>query len=90
MELVLLLDPLATLGNDWRILASALELDSLIPLLKDTPAYKPTETMLEEVEHQCKGLQWLASVMIQARRLDAANAVMKYVNTNNTCAENES
>ena len=90
MELVLLLDPLATLGNDWRILASALELDSLIPLLKDTPAYKPTETLLEEVEHQCKGLQWLASVMIQARRLDAANAVMKYVNTNNTCAENES
>ena len=91
MELVPLLDPLSPLGNDWRAIASALELDSLIPLLKNTPSYKPTETLLDEVEHQCKGLEWLASVLIKSRRLDAANTVMKYVNMDSTsCVNNES
>ena len=91
MELVVLLDPLAPLGNDWRVLASALEMDSLIPLLKSTPAYNPTETLLEEVERQTKSLEWMASVMMKAKRLDAANVIMKYANSNsNSCTLNES
>ncbi|XP_022103844.1 uncharacterized protein LOC110986350 [Acanthaster planci] len=91
MELVVLLDPLAPLGNDWRVLASALEMDCLIPLLKSTPSYNPTETLLEEVERQTKGLEWMASVMMKAKRLDAANVIMKYADTpGNSCARNES
>ncbi|XP_038058626.1 netrin receptor UNC5D-like [Patiria miniata] len=91
MELVLLLDPLAPLGNDWRVLASALEMDSLIPLLKNTPTYNPTETLLEEAERQAKSLEWMASVMMKAKRLDAANVIMKYANKpDSTCIQNES
>lgn len=78
-ELILLLDPNSVLGNDWRVLAEALGVDAQIPMLRTR--CNPTDCLLEEVEHQGKSLDWLADVLEERRRLDAASVIREHVNS---------
>lgn len=76
-ELIMLLDPPSVLGNDWRILAEALGADAQIPMLRNER--NPTDCLLEEVEHQGKSLGWLADVLQEKKRLDAATVIKGYI-----------
>ncbi|XP_033102240.1 netrin receptor UNC5B-like [Anneissia japonica] len=75
MDLVMLLDPPSLLGKDWRIVASALDLDATIPLLKNQPS--PTTHLLQSLVQQDKTMDWLAEILLKNDRLDAANVIMK-------------
>lgn len=79
MSLVHLLEPSDTLGNDWRMIASDLGMDTKIPMLKEKDS--PFQEVLKVMEEQNKDLNWLVTKLISHQRLDAAGIVTTYLQT---------
>lgn len=79
MVLVPLLEPTCPLGKDWRIIASELNVDGLIPYMKGRDS--PLEEVLREMERKQKDLTWLMKVLLIHNRLDAASIISNYLNT---------
>ncbi|XP_071944531.1 UNC5C-like protein [Antedon mediterranea] len=75
IDLVKLLDPPCLFGKDWRIIASALDMDATIPLLMNQKS--PTTILLQTLMQQDRSMDWLAEVLLKNDRLDAANVIMK-------------
>ena len=75
--LITLLDPDNIFGNDWRILASALGLDSLAEYLRTKRS--PTDVLLNAALQNGKDLRWLVDIMVDAPRLDVVMEIKKYI-----------
>ncbi|KAK7479067.1 hypothetical protein BaRGS_00029659 [Batillaria attramentaria] len=73
LKLRLKLDPVCVFGNDWRMLASMVGLDSCIPWL--TTQDSPTMKVLTHMENRKMDLACLHRFLHEMGRLDAASIV---------------
>lgn len=78
-DLMILLDPRAPLGNDWRALASKLSLDQVITFLESLRSSQ-TLALLQHMEQQGACMVYLQQVLNDIGRLDASNLVAEYIN----------